>query len=225
MRIRTNHLGGTRVEPVESPVEYFDLLGQTKWSRGLQRSMMHWIGLTGQQNVLEVGCGTGQFAALLAQRAHKVVALDSSKRMLVQAESNFAGMGVNNVETVLGNVRALPFADDTFDVVICMNLVFLFEDETVPMRELTRVVRPGGHVLVLGPSSQMNPWSALLYCEKNHAHDFERESLLSWSTAAAKRDLLSHEQFVEVAEQCGAKVVHHTDLLDGLASLEIVQSK
>ncbi len=55
------------LEPVESPVEYFDLLGQTKWSRGLQRSIMHWIGLTGKEEVLEVGCGPGQFAMILAQ--------------------------------------------------------------------------------------------------------------------------------------------------------------
>ncbi len=70
----------------------------------------------------------------------------------------------------------------------------------------------------------MNPWSALLYCEKNRAHDFERESLLSWFTAAAKRVLLSAEEFKQVAEACGGKVVDHAELLDGLASLEIVQS-
>ncbi len=79
-----------------------------------------------------------------------MTALDSSKRMLAQAEANFAAMKIKNVEPVLGNVRSLPFADDSFDVVVCMNLVFLFEDQAVPLRELIRVVKPSGHLLVLG---------------------------------------------------------------------------
>ena len=212
------------LEPVESPVEYFDLLGQTKWSRGLQRSMLHWLGLTGKESVLEVGCGPGQFAILLAQRAQHVTALDSSKRMLAQADANFAAMK-KNATTVQGNVRMLPFEDNSFDVVVCVNLVFLFDDAKVPMSELVRVVKPSGHLLVLVPSMQMNPWSALLYCERNRAHNFERKSLLSWSTASAERTLLSAEEMKAVVEGCGGTVVDHAILLDGLASLEIVKSK
>lgn len=213
------------LEPVESPVEYFDLLGQTKWSRGLQRSMLHWLGLTGQEEVLEVGCGPGQFALLLAQRAKHVTGLDSSKRMLAQADANFAAAKVNNASTVQGNVRMLPFAQNAFDVVVCVNLVFLFDDAAVPVTELIRVVKPSGHLLLLGPSAQMNPWSALLFCEKNHAHEFERESLLSWSTACAKRNLPTQEDMQQVVEQCGGTVVDDAFLLDGLASLVIVKSK
>jgi demethylmenaquinone methyltransferase/2-methoxy-6-polyprenyl-1,4-benzoquinol methylase len=99
--------------------------------------------------VLDVATGTGMVAAeLLARWAGcTVVGIDQSPQMLAGARARFAGDG--RVELVEGQAERLPFADDSFDALTFTYLLRYVDDPPATLRELARVVRPGGRVASL----------------------------------------------------------------------------
>lgn len=113
----------------------------------------HWVdavlgaaGVRAGQNVLDVGCGTGVVARRAAERvgaAGSVTGLDLNRAMLDVA----ARVGPD-VTWQKGDVAALPFDDDSFDVVTCQSAAMFFPDLTGALREMARVTRPGGTVAV-----------------------------------------------------------------------------
>jgi ubiquinone/menaquinone biosynthesis C-methylase UbiE len=203
----------------DGSVEFFDTLEQTDWNRSLQRTLIHWLGPRETYDVLDAGCGAGRFATHLAQRSRTVVALDSSPLMVERAKRSAADYGLTNMQCVVGNIRALPFADGTFDLVTCLDVLFMFDDPADGLRELVRVAKPGGQVVILNPSDKMNPWSAQTYCEAHAFKDFQRDSFLAWSTAAARRRLYDEYTWAHMAEACGAKWKDSLSLMDGLVAV------
>ena len=91
--------------------------------------------------VLEAGCGTGLILARLRPYVRQAVGVDLSGGMLAQA----VGRGLSVVQ---GSVTALPFADDSFDVVCSFKVLAHVERIVDAVRELSRVTRPGGHLLL-----------------------------------------------------------------------------
>jgi len=95
--------------------------------------------------VLDACCGTGDLAiAALGAGAGEVVGLDFSERMLERARAKEPG-----VEWVRGDVLALPFEDESFDSVTVGFGVRNVEDLEAGLRELRRVLRPGGRLAIL----------------------------------------------------------------------------
>jgi demethylmenaquinone methyltransferase/2-methoxy-6-polyprenyl-1,4-benzoquinol methylase len=95
--------------------------------------------------VLDLATGTGDLALVLQRRLPqaRVVGSDFSEEMLAIAQ----GKGVR--ETILGNAMALPFADASFDVVTIAFGLRNLPDWSGGLREMHRVLRPRGHLLVL----------------------------------------------------------------------------
>ncbi len=93
--------------------------------------------------LLDAGCGAGLLALLATLRGAKVAALDASPGLLAIARERLPGADVRE-----GDLEALPFADGSFDAVTAVNSVFYAENMAAAMRELVRVVRPGGRVVV-----------------------------------------------------------------------------
>ena len=93
--------------------------------------------------VLDLGCGTGYFSQQLVQRGMKVCAADLSSQMLDQAKRR-CGEGVTYVE---GDAECLPLPDDQFDFAFTSLALQWCDDLSVPLRELRRVVKPGGHIV------------------------------------------------------------------------------
>jgi len=101
------------------------------------------------ERVLDVATGTGMVAAELRRRADcSVVGLDQSAEMLAGARARFAEDGAR-VELVEGEAERLPFADESFDALTFTYLLRYVEDPPATMRELARVLRPGGRVASL----------------------------------------------------------------------------
>jgi ubiquinone/menaquinone biosynthesis C-methylase UbiE len=104
------------------------------------------------ESVLDVGCGTGVFLPGLAAAvgpAGRVVGLDHSAAFLEDARTRLAGASLaGRVELVEGDVHRLPFADGTFDAAHCERVLMHVEDPALAIREMLRVVRPGGRALV-----------------------------------------------------------------------------
>lgn len=110
-------------------------------------------GLKSGGAALDVCCGTGMISMELARAAGpagKVVGLDFSAEMLAIAEKNLQGAQYEkNIEYIQGNAMELPFADDSFD---CATIGFGLRnvpDMRKTLREMMRVVKPGGRVVCL----------------------------------------------------------------------------
>lgn len=99
-------------------------------------------------DVLEVGCGTGLLLERISAFARRATGVDLSGGMLAQARDR-------GLEVVQGSATALPFADESFDVVCSFKVLAHIEDIHAAMREMTRVTRPGGYVL----AEFYNPYS------------------------------------------------------------------
>ena len=109
--------------------------------------------------VLDAGCGAGLLALLASLRGAQVAALDASPDLLAIARERVPTADVRE-----GDLETLPYADASFDAVTAVNSVFYAADMAVAMRELGRVVRPDGRVVVTawGPPERCEFLSAVM---------------------------------------------------------------
>jgi ubiquinone/menaquinone biosynthesis C-methylase UbiE len=109
----------------------------------------HWrvfrkvMGVVQEGRALEVGCGRGSMAGYFAHAGFETHLLDSSPEAIACAERNFAADRMS-AHFHVGDALALPFPDESFDVVVSIGLLEHFEDIRQPVTEQLRVLRPGG---------------------------------------------------------------------------------
>jgi demethylmenaquinone methyltransferase / 2-methoxy-6-polyprenyl-1,4-benzoquinol methylase len=114
-----------------------------------RRALVEAVAPTASDRVLDVATGTGMVAAELLKRSGcTVIALDQSAEMLAGARARFAAQPAlgDRVELVEGQAEALPFADGSFTALTFTYLLRYVDDPRATMRELARVVTPGGRV-------------------------------------------------------------------------------
>jgi SAM-dependent methyltransferase len=101
--------------------------------------------LRGVETVTDIGCGNGAYLAELARREHKgqVLGVDLSVGMLDAARSR-----APRAALVAGDAAALPLRDNASDLSLAMHMLFHVPDPQAAVRELRRVTRPGGQVLI-----------------------------------------------------------------------------
>jgi demethylmenaquinone methyltransferase / 2-methoxy-6-polyprenyl-1,4-benzoquinol methylase len=137
---------------------HYDLLSSAlsfgqdpRWRRALVQALAP----APDARVLDVATGTGMVTAeLLARTDCTVLGLDQSAQMLAAARRRFEGNA--RVELLEGEAEALPFADHSFDALTFTYLLRYVDDPAATMRELARVVRPGGRVASL--EFYVPPW-------------------------------------------------------------------
>jgi ubiquinone/menaquinone biosynthesis C-methylase UbiE/DNA-binding transcriptional ArsR family regulator len=104
------------------------------------------LGFVRLGDVLDAGSGDGAMAALLAPHCRSVTCLDLSPRVLQAARNRLAAQ--RNVTFAPGDVHALPFADRSFDQVLLLHVLTYAKDPALALREASRVLRPGGALVV-----------------------------------------------------------------------------
>jgi demethylmenaquinone methyltransferase/2-methoxy-6-polyprenyl-1,4-benzoquinol methylase len=117
-----------------------------------RRALVDEIAPAAGARILDVATGTGMVAAELLARERNctVVGLDQSTEMLAGARARFAaGPDTGRVELIAGQAERLPFADGEFDALTFTYLLRYVDDPPATVRELARVVRPGGRVASL----------------------------------------------------------------------------
>jgi SAM-dependent methyltransferase len=131
------------------------------WYRGRRRVLERVIGaleLPQHARILDAGCGSGRNMVDLARRG-KVTGIELSETSASLARERDAG------EVITGSVQQMPFANDSFDLAVCLDVIEHLEDDLAALRELRRVLAPTGSLLVTVPAYQWL-WSG--HDEVNH---------------------------------------------------------
>ncbi|AWU96294.1 glycosyltransferase [Azospirillum ramasamyi] len=108
-----------------------------------------------RMRILDVGGGYGRITGPFAER-HDVTLVDISHEMLAEAKERFPALAVQQADA-----RKLPFPDDSFDLVIAMDLLCHLQDLEAGVRELKRVVKPGGRIAC--DTTNANPLWVIAY--------------------------------------------------------------
>ena len=95
------------------------------------------------RRILDLGCGTGMFFDELSRHAELLVGVDASLEML-----RVANVRRGEAALALADADQLPFADGSFDAVASVTLLQNMPDPAATVREVARVLRPGGHAIL-----------------------------------------------------------------------------
>ena len=98
-------------------------------------------------SVLDAGAGTGFLSLLLSQQGHRVIAVEASPQAVAVARERFEAWSLP-VVTERMDIHTLRFPDGSFDAVVSRSALWGLEDPAAACRELTRVLRPGGMLLI-----------------------------------------------------------------------------
>ena len=96
--------------------------------------------------VLECACGTGLLTGVIAPRCKSLVATDFSEKMLKRAEKKYGKYG--NVKFEQADILRLSYPDECFDAVTAANVIHLLDEPYRALRELDRVCKPGGRIII-----------------------------------------------------------------------------
>jgi ubiquinone/menaquinone biosynthesis C-methylase UbiE/DNA-binding HxlR family transcriptional regulator len=99
--------------------------------------------------IADLGSGEGAFALMLAQRARRVIAIDSSARMIEVGRDQALRHGVGNIEFRMGDMEQVPIADAEVDLVFFSQSLHHALHPARALAEATRILVPGGRVVIL----------------------------------------------------------------------------
>jgi ubiquinone/menaquinone biosynthesis C-methylase UbiE len=120
----------------------------------------------------------------------------------------------------VGNVQQLRFENESFEAALATNVIFLLPEPLAGLKEMARVVRPGGIVAMLNPSSKMTTAEAETLANDQKLEGFARVSLINWAKAAAANRRFSAEEAESLLTQAGlAQVTYIEKVGSGLALL------
>ena len=125
---------------------YMDLFWGGVDDNEIARKVLSYIPDNFAGKLLDVPVGTGVFTAAKYVRMNRadIICLDYSQDMLKQARVRFREERIGNCRLIQGDVGALPFDDESFDIVLTMNGFHAFPDKEKAYSEVNRVLRPGG---------------------------------------------------------------------------------
>lgn len=112
------------------------------------------LALPRTSRVLEVGCGPGLTTVALARRGFTVLAVDTAPNMIAMTRALAKNAGVGDqISTALCDAGSLAARDEAFDLVVFVGVTEWLASLREPMKEIARVMKPGGHLIVTGDNS------------------------------------------------------------------------
>jgi ubiquinone/menaquinone biosynthesis C-methylase UbiE len=154
------------------------------WFRYTQELAISFLDLQPRSKILDVGCGTGfavlELAAVLSHG--KACGIDISSAMIEQAHAKVPSELRGNVEFVTSSSDQIPYATGTFDHVLCTNSFHHYPDPLLVLREMSRVLRPGGQLVILENAPDLSlytrTWDYILRIfEKGHVGYYSSQEL------------------------------------------------
>ena len=158
-------------------------------NRRMNQMAIDWLDVGPGEDVLEIGFGPGHALELLVERtaARAIAGIDLSSVMVDQAVArNRQAIDAGRVSLALGSVDALPFADGQFSRVLAVSNFHIWPSRAAGLREVHRVLRPGGRLVLCARRKLASPWP--------------------WSSPGISAAQLRQDQ--ELLEECGFHDVH-----------------
>ncbi|SQJ28049.1 Uncharacterized methyltransferase ycgJ [Serratia rubidaea] len=146
-----------------------------------------------QARVLDLGCGAGHASFTAAAQVSQVVAYDLSAQMLAVVAQAAQERGLSNIQTQQGVAESLPFADGDFDLVISRYSAHHWHDVGQALREVKRVLKPGGKAILMDVVSPGHPLLDIylqtveVLRDTSHVRNYTPGEWLSMLTAAGLR--------------------------------------
>lgn len=103
--------------------------------------------IKGEESILEIGFGNGLFFSKIFEQAPnaKVIGLDYSASMVKEALAlNQTFINTKNLKLFHGDSSKMPFADNSFDKIFCINVIYFWDNSHIHLQEIIRVLKPGG---------------------------------------------------------------------------------
>ena len=179
------------------------------WLHKATQAMLGMAGVAGGAHVLDVAAGAGDQTLDIAERVGPggyVLATDLSPESLQFAAAHAAAAGCRNVDTRVSDGQKLQIEDSRFDVVVCRLGLMFFGNPLQGLREMARVLKPGGTVctMVFG-TPQANPCVATLmstarrYAGMPPLDPYQPGGLLSLGKPGLIGELFREAGFIEIA--------------------------
>jgi excisionase family DNA binding protein len=141
--------------------------------------------------VADIGAGTGYLTIELAKKAAQVIAVDNSSQMLSVAREEAGKAGLSNIHFLEGNAEELPLENETMDMVFANMLLHHVNDPPIVFREMYRILKSGGKVMVTDISEHGHTW---LRQEKSDLWlGFNQEDLNEWLKEAGFENIVVKE--------------------------------
>jgi len=163
--------------------------GEHKAGRELEL-VVEYAAPTGKERVLDIGTGAGHTALALAPRVSEVVLTDPVDAMLAAARRLFQTADLWNAQFVRAGAEELPFPKASFDIVTTRLAAHHFDDVTRAMREVVRVLRPGGVFIFVDTTAPEDPETAAyqdeveLLRDPTHRHIYTEREWVAFCEAA-----------------------------------------
>jgi ubiquinone/menaquinone biosynthesis C-methylase UbiE len=122
-------------------------------------------GAGASDRALDVACGPGYLTMAFAARCREAVGLDATSEFVMRASEEAEERGLSNAVFVLGEADRIDFEAGSFDVVACRAAFHHFPDPERVLREMARVARPGGRLLVADMLGSEDPLLAAVHDE------------------------------------------------------------
>jgi ubiquinone/menaquinone biosynthesis C-methylase UbiE len=170
--------------------------------------------------VLDVGCGSGASAipaAKVVGTHGRLIGVDLAERLLALAQAKAEAEKLTNIEFRHADMTALGYPDESFDAVVCVFAIFFVPDMVKQVRELWRMVRPGGQIAITTWGPRMfEPGSAAWWAAVKQFRPDLHSAFNPWEriiTAQAVRQLLRESgiEKAEVITEDGQQALHSPD--------------
>lgn len=157
MAVHAGHVKATAREEFEAWAAGYDR-SSMQWFlfgpsyRTLLSELVRWDRTSRPFDLLDVGCGTGTFAAMVAGAGlpARIVGLDYAASMCrLASQKAHTAQATDRVRFLNGDAEHLPFADGSFDVITCSNSFHHYPHQDQAVKEMYRVLRPGGRLVIL----------------------------------------------------------------------------
>lgn len=127
---------------------YFGIGGAHPGGFSLTKSILEGENIQPNESVLDIGCGTGQTAAFIAERFNcQVTAIDNHPIMVEKARQRFNKVEAP-VKVIEGDVQNLDFIDNSFDLILAESVI-VFTDISKTLKELSRVLKSDGSMIMI----------------------------------------------------------------------------
>lgn len=182
---------------------FYDDINPLFWNEEMRSQALELFSVSESDTILDVGCGTGFATEVLVKKAGEVHGLDITENQILKAIEKDI-----DAKFLLGDAENLPYKDRVFDAVWSSGAIEYFPDPVKALREIRRVTKNGGQVLIVGPKNPKNKLlktianSIMLFYDEKEAEKMLRDA--GWSEINNKilsSKLIEDEAIVTTAEK------------------------